>query len=334
MSNPGPAVPRTVADNPSDPHDREVMLKEVLEGLRRHQKELSSKYLYDAVGSALFEDITRLSEYYPTRTERALLERWMPEWVELERPAALVELGAGSAEKSRVVLDEMERLDAGNLYVPVDVSGDFLHETAGRLREEYDSLIVRPAVADITEPLTLPGKLPEPAWFALLGSTIGNFDTPQATRLLCRIVGQMRAGDRFLMGVDLRPGPNKSQERLEAAYDDAAGVTAEFNLNVLTVLNRELGSDFDPQGFQHEAPYVPEASRVEMHLRATSPKNVHFYGADEDIVFVTGETIRTEISCKYNRTAIDGIFSDAGLTVERWVQDDDGLFALILARRA
>jgi len=334
MSNPGPAFPRTVADNPSDPHDREVMLKEVLEGLRRHQKELSSKYLYDAVGSALFEDITRLSEYYPTRTERALLERWMPEWVELERPAALVELGAGSAEKSRVVLDEMERLDTGNLYVPVDVSGDFLHETAALLREEYDSLIVRPAVADITEPLKLPGVLPEPSWFALLGSTIGNFDAPQATRLLCRIARQMRAADRFLLGVDLRPGPNKSQARLEAAYDDAAGVTAAFNLNVLRVLNRELGSDFDLRGFRHEALYVPEAGRIEMHLSARSRQIVHFPGAGDAIVFVTGETIRTEISCKYNRPAIDVLFSDAGLTVERWAQDDDGLFALILARRA
>ncbi len=319
---------------PSDPHDRSVMLADVLAGLRLPQKELSPKYFYDTRGSELFERITRLDEYYPTRTERTLLERWMPIWVNELRPAALVELGAGSAEKSRIVLDAMSAYETGNLYVPVDVSGEFLHDTAQRLRIEYDGLRVEPEVADITEPLDISVQLPRPSWLALLGSTIGNFDATSAVRLLCRVARQLRSDDRLLMGADLRPGSRKTVQRVELAYNDADGVTAEFNLNVLRVLNRELGTDFDLDAFEHRAFYAADHGRIEMHLDARGPQVVTFPNGAGSVRIGCGESIRTEISCKYDRPAIERLFSPAGLVVERWVEDSQGFFALILATRA
>jgi L-histidine Nalpha-methyltransferase len=307
------------------------MLADVVAGLGRSQKELSPKYFYDERGSELFEEITRQDEYYPTRTERALLERWMPSWVAEDRPAELVELGAGSAEKSRVILDEMVLNVTRPTFVPVDVSGDFLQRTAARLREEYPELDVVPAVADISKPLDIEIAVREPTWFALLGSTIGNFEAEAATSLLKGVSRRLRAGDRFLMGADLRPNRHKSRECLEAAYNDARGVTAEFNLNILQVLNRELGADFDPSTFAHHAFYDETSGRMEMHLRSTVRQTVHVPGA-QPVDFSEGETIRTEISCKYDRASIDQLFSGAGLEVERWVEDENGLFALMLAR--
>ena len=313
--------------------DREVMRQDVLEGLSLCPKELSPKYFYDSRGSQLFEEITRLDEYYLTRKERALLERWAPIWVEELRPAALVELGAGSAEKSRVVLDAMAACGTGNLYVPVDVSGEFLHETARRLRQEYGGLRVAPEVADITRPLSLSVELPEPAWIALLGSTIGNFVPASAVRLLCGIASRLRPGDRFLLGADLRPGPSKSVERLEAAYNDAGGVTAAFNLNVLRVLNRELRTDFDLEAFRHRAFYEPEQGWMELHLVSQRGQVVGFDSGDR-VQLAAGEPIRTEISCKYDRAIVDGLFADAGLVVDRWVEDDEGFFSRALGRHS
>lgn len=318
---------------PTDPHDRERMLTEVLEGLSRPQKELSPKYFYDARGSALFEEITALQEYYPTRIERAILERWMPTWVERFAPDALVELGAGSAAKSRIILDAMEARAGGSLFVPVDVSGEFLHETAERLREEYPRLSVAPAVADMAAPFDLPVTLPARAWFALLGSTIGNFDEGDAVELLRRVSGHMRHQDRFLMGADLRPGPTKSVARLELAYDDPAGVTAAFNLNVLRVLNRELGADFDLDAFHHLARWVETEGRIEMHLVADAPQLVTFAGGKE-VRFAAGESVRTEISCKYDRRTMDALFREAGLVVDVWKEDARGFFAVVLGRLA
>jgi len=219
----------------------------------------------------------------------------------------------------------------GNLYIPVDVSGEFLHETAARLREEYEHLEVEPEVADITAPLRLSRELPAPAWFALLGSTIGNFDDVHAARLLCRVARHLRPGDGFLMGADLRPGSGKSIARLEQAYNDAAGITAAFNLNVLTVLNRELGADFDVGAFAHRAFYDPDEGRIEMHLVAGSDQLVRFPGAQE-IRMLVGETIRTEISCKYDRAGVDRLFREAGMVVDAWAEDADGFFALVLGK--
>lgn len=315
--------PRTGHTAPSGP-----MLADLREGLSRPQKELPPKYFYDTRGSELFEEITRLPEYYLTRTERALLERWMPEWTAALRPRALVELGAGSAAKTRIVLDAMEAADRGATYVPVDVSAEFLADTAAGLRAEYPGLDVVPAVADITEDLDLPG-LPEPTLFAFLGSTVGNFAPGEAVALLRRVREAMRPGDRLLMGVDLRKDP----ARIEAAYNDAQGVTAEFNRNMLLVLNREAGTDFDPDAFEHRAFYNRDDHRIEMHLVASAPQTVHVPGMDP-VRFAAGESVRTEISCKHDRASVEEMFSAAGLAVERWETDPDGLYALVLGSPA
>ncbi|HEX7941381.1 MAG TPA: L-histidine N(alpha)-methyltransferase, partial [Gemmatimonadaceae bacterium] len=240
------------------------MLADVRHGLSRPQKELPPKYFYDHRGSELFEEITRLPEYYLTRTERQMLAALAPGLIASMRPRTLVELGAGSAEKTRILLDAMCRAaDVRHTYVPVDVSAEFLEATAARLREAYPPLEVAPVVADISTDLLLPA-LRHPVLHVFLGSTIGNFDQPSAVRLLRRIRAAMRDGDRLLLGADLR----KPVGRIEAAYNDARGVTAEFNRNVLRVLNREIGADFDVDAFRHRAFYDRERHRIEMHLVA------------------------------------------------------------------
>jgi L-histidine N-alpha-methyltransferase len=180
------------------------MLAEVAAGLSAPQKELPPKYFYDHRGSELFEEITRLPEYYPTRTERRLLESWMPTLIAEQGTRSLVELGAGSAEKSRIILRAMQALGSAGVYVPVDVSASFLNQTAAQLRREYPGLVVEPLVADIAEEFVVPSAIPHPALYAFLGGTIGNFYPPAAIRLLGRVRTAMRPGDRFLMGVDLR----------------------------------------------------------------------------------------------------------------------------------
>ena len=313
----------------ADPYDREAMLAEVVAGLRRPEKRISSKYHYDEVGSELFERITRLDEYYPTRTERALLERWMPVWVGELRPRSLVELGAGSADKSRIILDAMVRHTPDALYVPVDVSGDFLYAVADRLSEEYDELTVQPAVADMTADFVVGTALSEPSWVALLGSTLGNFAPTGATRLLRRVAQELRGGDRFLLGVDLRPGPGKSRERLELAYNDASGVTEEFSRNILRVLNRELGSDFDLAAFRYVSFYSPDEGRIETYQESTRNQVVRFPDGSR-IELAAGERIRTEISAKYDRATVEELFANAGLAIDRWVEDERGYYALVL----
>ncbi|MFN2398568.1 MAG: L-histidine N(alpha)-methyltransferase [Gemmatimonadaceae bacterium] len=313
----------------ADQHaDNARMTAEVREGLFQSQKELPSKYFYDRRGSELFEEITRLPEYYLTRAERSLLERWMPSIVAEMGTRTLVELGAGSAEKTRILLDAMRAAGTGEIYVPIDVSVAFVAEAAARLRRQYPSLRVVPAVADISESLPLPRALAHPTLFAFLGSTIGNFDRQAAVRLLRRVRSAMQHGDRFLMGADLKKDP----ARIEAAYNDSRGVTADFNRNMLRVLNREMGATFDPESFEHRAFYEPDLNRVEMHLVSRMDQQVAIprVGA---VDFRAGESIRTEISCKYDRESVEELFEAAGLKLEAWKTDREGLFALALASR-
>jgi L-histidine N-alpha-methyltransferase len=302
-----------------------TMVREVREGLARRQKELPPKYFYDERGSDLFERITKLPEYYLTRAERALLEAHARALVESFRPRTLVELGAGSAAKTRILLDAMR--DAGCLeeYVPIDVSAEFLHETARRLRREYPGLRVVPAVADISSSLGLPERLRRPVLFAFLGSTIGNFDAPAARSLLGRVREAMRPFDRLLLGTDLR----KPRRVVEAAYNDSRGVTASFNRNMLRVVNRELGADFDVAGFTHRAFYSAARHRIEMHLVSTRQQVVHI-PAVGDVHVAQGESIRTEISCKYDRPSVRRLLRAASLRLERWIAEDER-FALTVA---
>jgi L-histidine N-alpha-methyltransferase len=302
------------------------MLAEVLEGLGRPQKELSPKFFYDHTGSELFEKITLLPEYYLSRTEEALLDRWVPTWVGAMRPATLVELGAGSARKTRTLLDAMTRSGSGRSFVPVDVSGDFLRNTVHQVRAEYPDLSVDPVVADISRPLHLDDPMPEPVLYVLLGSTIGNFPDTGGERLLRGVRDAMSSHDRLLLGADLRPSANKSAAELEAAYNDASGVTAAFNLNVLRVLNRELHATFDLGTFSHRAFYEPDLGRIEMHLVSEVDQAVDVAG--RQVRIARGETIRTEISCKYDRPSLDRLLRGAGLVIDQWATDQGSRFCI------
>jgi len=305
------------------------LLRDVADGMARPQKELPPKYFYDRRGSELFDEITRLPEYYLTRTERSLLECWSGALMAAFRPAALVELGAGSADKTRLLLDAMVYAESGEVYVPIDVSAEFLDDAAAKLREEYPTLGIEPLVGDITDPLDLGGDLPGPALIAFLGSTIGNFDPAGARRLLGNVSSAMRPGDHFLLGADLRKDPAV----IERAYNDRQGVTAEFNLNVLRVLNRELGADFDLSRFEHRAFYDRALHRIEMHLVSTDDHTVHIPGVG-DVRFAGGESIRTEISCKYDRGSISELLGTAGMSVDRWITDAASSYALVVASLA
>lgn len=303
-----------------------AIVREVAEGLSRTPRELPPKFFYDERGSRLFEEITQLPEYYLTRTERALLERLMPAWIGALRPRALVELGAGSAEKTRIVLDAIAAASPSAVYVPVDVSAEFLDQTAERIGAAYPSLDVVPLVADITDAFALPQGLPGPTLHAFLGSTIGNFAPGAAVELLTRVRTRMAEGDRFLMGVDLRKDPSF----IEAGYNDARGVTAEFNRNMLRVVNAQAGADFDVDAWEHRAFYDRQAHWIEMHLVATRGQTVTLPGHGA-FRFGAGESIRTEISAKHDRGSVDAMFAAAGLEVQRWETDADGLYAITLA---
>jgi len=290
------------------------------------QRELPPKYFYDHRGSTLFDEITRLPEYYLTRTERALLRARMPVWMAELRPRALVELGAGSADKTRTILDAMQHVQAAIVYVPVDVSVTFLDETAARLRREYPSIEIRPLVADFSAARRLQLDVPHPVLTAFLGSTIGNLDDSEAVRVLGALREGMDSGDRLLLGADLVKDPAV----IEAAYNDRLGVTAAFNRNMLLVVNAELGANFDPSAFAHRAFFNADGGRIEMHLVATADQRVHVPGLGTTTIR-RGESIRTEISNKYTRDRLSAILSGAGLDVRVWETDDAGGYVLLLA---
>lgn len=305
----------------------EVLAADVRNGLGSRPKRLPAKYFYDARGSELFGEITRLDEYYQTRTERGILQRIAAPLVRRLRPTALVEFGSGSAEKTRVLLDAME--EAGTLegYGPVDVSETALLESARRLIGRYPGLRVEGVIGDYEAPYPLPFEGARHL-LVFLGSTIGNMSRPQAVAFLSTASRQMDRHDRFLIGFDLV----KDVEVIEAAYNDRRGVTRAFNLNVLHVLNRELDADFDPTTFRHLAFYEPRESRVEMHLVSTREQVVRFRRLEMQVRFEEGETIRTEVSYKYTRESAGRLIGRAGLELERWETDPEGLFALGLAR--
>jgi L-histidine Nalpha-methyltransferase len=305
---------------------RQQMVRDVREGLAKSPKQLSPKYFYDERGSELFEEITQLPEYYLTRAERMLLEQRISEIIAAVRPCSLVELGAGSATKTRIILDEMRSNGCAECYVPVDVSKEFLEAAAVQLRADYVDVQVMPVVSDITEPFALP-PVASPTLVAFLGSTIGNFPREEAVRLLSHIAGEMGPSDRFLLGADLIKNP----ATINRAYNDSSGVTAAFNLNILERLNRELGANFPVSDYEHRAFYSSEHHRVEMHLIARTAHKVTIPEIGE-ISFEKGESIRTELSYKYDRPILEDMLSASGLSIEKWMPADDGAFALTLAR--
>jgi L-histidine N-alpha-methyltransferase len=297
-------------------------------GLSAPFKELPPKYFYDERGSNLFEEITRLPEYYPTRAERAILDRRGEAVVAAAEPSTLMELGSGSAAKTRRLLDAMR--DAGSLeaYVPVDISEEITRQTAGRLVEEYPGLRVHGVVCDYETHLERVPREPG-GLIAFLGGTIGNFQPQIRRSFLARIASLMYPEDRFLLGTDLV----KDRDRLEAAYNDSAGVTAEFNKNVLQVLNRELGADFDPAAFAHLAFWDELNSWIDIRLRSLARQTVTIPSLGMEVEFAEGEEMRTEISAKFTREQLEAVYREVGLEIVDWWTDPDGLFALSLARR-
>jgi L-histidine Nalpha-methyltransferase len=304
---------------------RQQMLRDVRQSLTASPKYLSPKYFYDERGSELFEEITQLPEYYLTRAERALLEARIGEIVTAVRPCSLVELGAGSATKTRIIVDAMRASGCAECYVPIDVSRDFLEATAVQLRADYPGVKIDPVVSDITEPFTLP-PLANPTLVVFLGSTIGNFSRDEAVRLLSHVARLMGPDDRFLLGVDLI----KDIAIIERAYNDSRRVTASFNLNILERLNRELNANFSLHDFEHRAYYSRDQHRIEMHLVAGRDHKVMIPEIGE-IRFSAGEKILTELSYKYDREIVGDILHASGLGIDSWMSDDAESFALVLA---
>lgn len=303
-----------------------AFLADVQDGLAKTQKALSPKYFYDSAGSDLFEAITRLPEYYPTRTEIGILDRSGPEMAALlPARAALVEFGSGSTNKLRRLLRHLDKLAA---YVPVDVSGEFLRSQAEVLSGDFPHLRVEPVVADFTRDFDLPESLagmPRAGFFP--GSTIGNFEPSEAEELLRRFGRILGEGAHMIVGVDLV----KDAAILERAYDDSAGVTAAFNLNLLTRINRELAGRFDLDAFSHRAVFNADASRIEMHLVSVDAQEVAI--GSETFAFAAGETIHTESSYKYTVETFRALVERAGWT---WVQvwtDPEGLFSVHALRQ-
>ena len=298
---------------------RNALEQDVRNGLTSTPKQLPPVYFYDDRGSQLFDDITRLPEYYPTRAERSILDAHAKDMALLSDADTLVELGAGTCEKSRVLLDAMQAAGRLARYVPLDVSATTLWTAANQLAREYPGLAVNAVVGDFHRHL---GLLPTGGrrLFAFLGGTIGNLDPAQRRRFLVDLDCVMDAGDRFLLGTDLVKDP----ARLIAAYDDAAGVTAEFNRNLLHVLNRELGADFDPSEFEHVAKWNADEHRIEMWLRARHPQSIHIADLDLDIPFAAGEEMLTEISTKFTPDALEAELVECGFVIDAtWASDGD-----------
>ncbi|MBO0772162.1 MAG: L-histidine N(alpha)-methyltransferase [Actinobacteria bacterium] len=295
-------------------------------GLTASPKTLPPKWLYDERGSELFEKITHLDEYYPTRAERAILRAVSGEIAGLTRAGTLVELGAGAADKTRLLLDALGAAGALRHYVPVDVSEAALVEAAHRVLADYPGLSVTAVVSDFEEHLGLPDET-GPRLAAFLGSTIGNLLPGQRAEFLRSLRDRLRPGDSLLLGTDLVKDP----EVLHDAYDDAAGVTAAFNKNVLLVLNAELGANFDPDQFEHIAVWDPAAEWVEMRLRSLAVQEVTLPGIGLTVRFAAGEEMRTEVSAKFRREGVAGELAAAGFAMRHWWTDQEGRFGLSLS---
>jgi L-histidine N-alpha-methyltransferase len=302
------------------------MATDVRAGLTATPKTLPPKYFYDARGSELFDEITRLPEYYPTRTERSILEAHVDDIARLTSAETLIELGSGTSEKTRLLLRALTGTGTLQRFVPFDVDPAVLEEASVAVAQEFAGLEVEPVVGDFERHL---GELPRGPHrlLAFLGSTIGNLDPGQRATFLADVRETLQEGDAFLLGTDLVKDP----ARLEAAYDDAQGVTAAFNKNVLSVLDRELGADFKAEAFEHRAVWDAEREWIEMRLESTEAQRVHVAALDLDVAFEAGEQMRTEISAKFRREGVSQELAGAGLRVEQWWTDPADDFALSLS---
>jgi L-histidine Nalpha-methyltransferase len=307
---------------PEDATDA-ALRADVLEGLNHTPRTLPPKWFYDARGSELFEQITALPEYYPTRAEREILVARAGEIGAVTGARTLVELGSGSSEKTRYVIDALDGL---HTYVTVDVSESALAQAGQALVEERPGLNVHALIADFTGGLTLPDT-PGPRLVAFLGGTIGNLLPVERASFLASVRALLSPGDALLLGTDLV----KDERVLVDAYDDAAGVTAAFNKNVLSVINRELGADFDPGAFDHVALWDARNEWIEMRLRSRTAQTVKVPALDLAVGFTAGEEMRTEVSAKFRTEGVRAELAAAGLDMTHWWTDEEGRFALSLS---
>lgn len=318
--------------SPANFHISDKIASAVYEGLMSRPKWLPSWLFYDAAGSRFFDQITRIPEYYVTRTERAILDERATEIVVRaagDHALRIVELGAGSADKTRLLLTAASERQDAVFYEPVDVSATALVEAQLRIEDELPGVLVCPRVQDYTHDLELDSTLPSERRLLLyIGSSIGNFEPGESLMLLERVRAALDPGDCFLLGVDLV----KDEAVLQAAYDDEAGVTAAFNRNVLVRLNRELDADFNPATFEHRAAWNPKESRMEMHLVSATSQEVWLPGIDLRVKFEAGESIHTENSYKYKPGDAEALLMRAGFTPEATWTDERGWFAVCLAR--
>jgi dimethylhistidine N-methyltransferase len=305
----------------------------VWEGLTATPKRLPPWLFYDEAGSRLFDEITELPEYYLTRTERSIFAAHAAQMIARAAegsPLRITELGAGSADKTRLLLAAAVAQQGSLVYEPVDVSASALEAARERIERGFEAVTVYPRVADYTQGLGLePTEADERRLVLYIGSSIGNFEPWEASELLERVWAELKPGDCLLLGVDLV----KDQSTLEAAYDDAAGVTAAFNLNLLARLNRDLGAGFDQEAFQHRAIWNPAESRIEMHLESRTAQTVRLHGLDFEVDFAAGESIHTESSYKYRPGQAEALLEASGFEpVESWT-DELGWFGVCLGRK-
>ena len=327
---PDPApVGRTIVDVHLGAEDIDRALRrDVAFGLTAEPKELPPKWFYDERGSELFDEITRLEEYYPTEAERQILLAHARSIVDLTGAETIIELGSGTSDKTGVILDAAVERGGLRRFVPFDVSEAFLRTSVGVLAERYPELVVHGVVGDFDHHLAeIPGG--DRQLLMLLGGTIGNYRPADRAVLLEAIAGRRQPVDHVLIGVDLV----KDVGRLERAYDDARGVTAAFNKNVLCVINRRLGADFDPDQFDHVARFDREAEWIEMLLRSRVEQRVVLPELEIEVGFAAGELMRTEVSCKFRREGFEAELRAVGLDPVAWLLDDAGDFAVSISRR-
>ncbi|HWS37739.1 MAG TPA: L-histidine N(alpha)-methyltransferase [Actinoplanes sp.] len=300
---------------------------DVRAGLTADPRWTPPKWFYDARGSELFEEITRLPEYYPTRTERSILAERDAEIARITDAKTLIELGSGSSEKTRLLLDALAGHGTLGAFVPLDVSESALSAAVESLTAAYPGLGVHGVVGDMTRDL---GRLPDGdnRLVAFLGGTIGNLTPAERAVFLSGVRSVLHDGEWLLLGADLVKDPAV----LLPAYDDAAGVTADFNRNILYVMNRELGADFEPQSFQHVAHWDPEREWIEMRLRSRREQRVEIPALSMAVTFAAGEFLRTEISAKFRRDGLTAELAAAGFTTRHWWTDPRGWFSVTLAQ--
>ncbi len=307
-----------------------VLRDDVHTGLTSSPKTLPPKWFYDEIGSRLFDEITRLPEYYPTRREREILEAHSGDIALTSGATALLELGSGTSTKTRLLLDALRDVGTLRTFAPFDCSESTLREAGESIASAYPGVAIHGVVGDFERHLALlPDDHTGSRLVAFLGGTIGNLAPPERAKFLNDLGGALAEGEHLLLGTDLV----KDRGRLVAAYDDSAGVTAAFNRNVLAVINRSLDADFDVDGFEHVAVWNEDEEWIEMRLRADRAHRVHISDLDLDVSFANGEEMRTEISAKFRRDGVEAELGAAGFELQRWWTDRDGDFALSLAVR-